>query len=107
LIDRAVGLVEHDDLVARLQRDRAQHRVDAGARVVDEDEVVAARADELADRVGRLAQQRARRAGASSGVIAHQLAEQEAAGCASMRRCQACCASSTTRGVAPTVPWFR
>jgi hypothetical protein len=75
--DRAVGLVEHDDLVARLQRERAQHRVDAGARVVDEHEVVAARADERADGVRRPAQQRTRR----TGLVrrhAHQLAKQEA-----------------------------
>ena len=65
------------DLVAGLQRERAQHRVDAAARVVDERQAVAVGAEKRA-RPGR---QRARRRGASGGrrhAEVHQLADHEA-----------------------------
>ena len=78
----AVGMVGDDDLVARREGDRAQHRVDAGARVVDERQRVAAAAEEGADARRGRAQAR-RRAGVGGrcrrrGAQVRQLAQHEA-----------------------------
>ena len=60
--DAAVGMVGDDDLVARREGERAQDRVDARARVVDECQRVAAATEEGADARRSRAQAR-RRAG--------------------------------------------
>jgi hypothetical protein len=48
----AVGMVGEQDLVAGLELDRAQHRIDAAAGVVDEHQVLGSHADELRDPPG-------------------------------------------------------
>ena len=59
-LDAAVAEVGDENLVAGAQRKRLQDGVDAGRRVVDEREVVAADAHQLADDVGGLTQARLR-----------------------------------------------
>ena len=54
----AVGMVGEQDLVAGLELDRAQHRIDAAAGVVDEHQVVGPHAEERGDPAGGGAQPR-------------------------------------------------
>jgi hypothetical protein len=63
----AVAAVEQQDLVAVTQVERPQDGIDAGRGVVDEHEVVAARAEELCDLAGRGAQARHRERTAADG----------------------------------------
>jgi hypothetical protein len=83
----AVGEIGHQDLFTRGPAQRAQHRVGAGGRVVHENQILAARADERRGGIGRDAQARPlglRRATPYAG----QLAEQVARGAAVRRRCR-------------------
>ena len=91
-----VGVVRGEELVARLEIQRPEHRVDAGRGVRDEDEVV---------RVGPHERRRARlapRRAAPRGP-----APRNRTGSASRRSRRRPCASSTARGQAPNEPWFR
>ena len=75
--DRAIAQRGHQDLVSGHERQRAQHRVGTGRRVVDEDQVLAARAEEGRHLRRRGAQARrlgTRRADADLGELAQEVA---------------------------------
>ena len=100
----AIAEIRDEDLVVGPDRPGAKNRVRAGRRVVDEHEVVAAHANELADGVGRLTQAAgarlsdARRRSRQSSRSRYRL------GLRSMSSRMPRWASSTGSGVTPTVP---
>jgi hypothetical protein len=100
--DGAVAVVRQKDLIAGRKGERPQDRIYTRGGIIDEDQIVTTRAEEGRHSVCCLAQPRRAPVGTPTRSERSRSINRE--GWRSISSRIACCAASTQRGTAPTVP---